>query len=173
MTDTPPSPAVLGRPGHAYEAARLRWATSKDVPLLVALWRAAYPDDATDAGQMAEWIEHGGALTLQDRDGTLLAALRWRDEGAGWRVDRVATRPAARGQGYGRWLTTKVEALAIKHSVPFLDLDLPDADGEDQLAYYRRMGYTPNDGDERTLRKVVGGEWQTVTANASASTVDA
>jgi GNAT superfamily N-acetyltransferase len=162
VTDTLPTPAVLGRPGQAYEAARLRWATSKDVPQLVVLWRTAYPDDRADALEMAEWIERGGALALQDRDGTLLAALRWRDFGDGWQVDRVATRPEARGLGYGRWLTTKVEALAIKRSVPYLELVLPEPDGEDQLAYYRRMGYAPADPSGRTLRKVVGGEWQTV-----------
>lgn len=166
MTDTLPSPAVLGRPGQAYEAARLRWATSKDVPQLVVLWRTAYPDDRADALEMADWLERGGALTLQDRDGTLLAALRWRDFGDGWRVDRVATLPAARGLGYGRWLTTKVEALAIKRSVPYLELALPDPDGEDQLAYYRRMGYVPAEGSSTTLRKVVGGEWQTVPRGA-------
>lgn len=162
MTDTLPPPPVLGRPGQAYEAARLRWAALKDVPRLVALWAAAYPADPVAPVEMAEWLEHGGALTLQDRDGTMLAALRWRDEGDGWRVDRVATRPEARGHGYGRWLATKVEALAIKHSVPWLELTLPDADGEDQVAYYRRMGYAPTTAEGRTLRKVVGGEWQTV-----------
>lgn len=168
MTDTLPPPPVVGRPGQAYEAARLRWATLKDVGRLVALWVAAYPDDPVGDAAMAEWLEHGGALTLQDRDGKLLAALRWRDEGDGWRVDRVATRPEARGQGYGRWLTTKVEALAIKHSVPWLELALPDTDGEEQLGYYRRMGYVPAGGDGHRLRKVVGGEWQTVARAAGA-----
>lgn len=162
MTDTLVSAAIVGRPGHAYEAARMRWATSRDVPRLLALWRRAYPDHVGDAGEMAGWLERGGALMLQGRDGEVLAALRWRDEGTGWRVDRVATLPDARGQGYGRWLTTKVEALAIKRSVPFLDLALPDPDGDDQLAYYRRMGYHPAAADPRVLRKTVGGEWQTV-----------
>ena len=160
-----PNPAT-GRPGHAYEAAQLRWATLADAPLLVELWRAAYPDDAAE--DVATWLEHGGALTLQDNAGRMLAALRWREEGAGWRVDRVATRPDARGQGYGRWLATKVEALAIRRNVPFLLLSLPAADAG-QLAYYERMGYRVTDepplngahrGAQRTLRKVVGGVWQ-------------
>ncbi|MBW6456096.1 MAG: GNAT family N-acetyltransferase, partial [Trueperaceae bacterium] len=98
----------------------------------------------------------------------LLAALRWREEGAGWRVDRVATRPEARGQGYGRWLATKVEALAIRKNVPFLLLSLPWADAG-QLAYYERLGYRVSDEPSRNgahqppqrhLRKVVGGVWQ-------------
>ncbi len=160
-----PNPAT-GRPGHAYEAAQLRWATLADAPRLVELWRAAYPDD--DAQDVAAWLEHGGALVLEDRMGRLLAALRWREEGAGWRVDRVATRPEARGQGYGRWLATKVEALAIRKNVPFLLLSLPEADAG-QLAYYERLGYRVTEESSRNgapraahrhLRKVVGGVWQ-------------
>lgn len=162
MTDTLAPAAVLGRPGQAYEASRIRLATTKDVPALVALWRAAYPGSVAGETDMVDWLEHGGALTMQAGDGSLLAALRWRDEGSGWRVDRIATRPEERGQGYGRWLATKVEALAIKHSIAHLSLVLPDDEGDEQLDYYRRMGYTlaPDDVDGRTLRKVVGGEWQ-------------
>ena len=163
MTDTLAPIPVASPPGRSYQAANRRWASTADAPRLAALWRLAYPDDAVTASEMAAWLEHGGALTLQDGAGTILAAMRWRVEGSGWRVDRVATRPGERGQGYGRWLATKVEALAIRHSVPHLALDLPSDDHE-QAAYYRRMGYHVVDGDaapSRTLRKVVGGVWQT------------
>lgn len=164
MTDTPAPAAVLGRPGQAYEAARLRWATHADAARLAELWRRSYPDDAAGTAEMAEWLERGGALTMQDRGGELLAALRWREEGDGWRVDRVATRPDERGQGYGRWLTTKVEALAIRRSVPYLILNLPPVEVAEQLAYYQRMGYVTVEEDADlgvTLQKAVGGEWQT------------
>lgn len=164
MTDTPPPAAVLGRPGQAYEAARLRWATHADTARLAELWRLAYPESAAGTAEMAEWLERGGALTMQDRGGALLAALRWREEAGGWRVDRIATRPEERGQGYGRWLTTKVEALAIRRSVPYLILTLPPDDLAEQVAYYQRMGYITLDEDPGlgvTLKKVVGGEWQT------------
>ncbi len=162
MTDTLEPPAVTGRPGQAYEAARIRMATSKDIGGLVTLWRLAYPESATGPAEMAGWLEHGGALLMEARDRTVFAALRWRHEESGWQVDRVATRPEERGQGYGRWLTTKVEALAIKHSISHLSLTLPDEGDDEQLAYYQRMGYAlaPDDADGRTLRKVVGGEWQ-------------
>jgi len=162
VTDTPATIPVVGRPGEAYAAAHLRWAGVADAASLAELWRAAYPEE--DASDMAAWLEHGGALTLQDRSGRLLAALRWREEADGWRVDRVASRPEERGQGFGRWLATKVEALAIRQNVPYLLLDLP-ADDAAQLAYYRRMGYRdePGEPDARgrlTLRKPVGGVWQ-------------
>jgi GNAT superfamily N-acetyltransferase len=163
VTDTVAPFPVASRPGHAYQAAHLRWASIADAPRLAALWRLAYPDDATSTPEMANWLEHGGALTLQDAAGTILAAMRWRIEGSGWRVDRVATRPEERGQGYGRWLATRVEALAIRHSVPHLSLSLP-SDDLAQEAYYRRMGYDVVDGDaapRHTLRKTVGGVWQT------------
>jgi ribosomal protein S18 acetylase RimI-like enzyme len=154
---------ITGRPGQAYEAAQLRWATIADVPRLVDLWRSAYPDAADEGtkGMMA-WLGRGGALTHRDQDGRIQAALRWREEEAGWRIDRVATRPEARGLGYGRWLATKVEALAIRHNVPYLLLDLP-VDDERALGYYERMGYRRDGdagGDSVALRKVVGGVWQ-------------
>ena len=182
MTDTLAPPPLVATPGQAYTAAHLRWASIADAPRLVALWRLAYPDDNSSVADMAQWIEHGGALTLQDGAGALLAALRWREEGRGWRVDRVATRPGERGQGYGRWLATKVEALAIRKNVPHLLLALP-VDDDEQLAYYRRMGYQvvaegtvavpPEDAagaaaaapDRVTLSKIVGGVWQTKSAS--------
>ena len=178
MTDTPAPTPVLGRPGLAYEAAEVRRATVADAPQLAALWRLAYPDESVD--DMAAWLEHGGALALRDRSGRILAALRWREEGDGWRVDRVATRPDERGQGYGRWLATMVEAMAIRQNVPYLLLSLP-ADDPEPIAYYRRMGYReaptdpgPDAGDAGatgplTLRKAVGGVWQRKSADTSAA----
>ena len=167
MTDiSAPNPAV-GRPGHAYAASQLRWATLTDAPRLAELWHLAYPGEGGD--DIAAWLEHGGALTLQDNAGRILAALRWREEGTGWRIDRVASRPEARGQGYGRWLATKVEALAIRKNVPFLLLSLPTSEAA-QLGYYHRLGYQLVDAPptsngapkpaQHTLRKVVGGVWQ-------------
>jgi GNAT superfamily N-acetyltransferase len=164
VTDTPESAAVLGRPGQAYEAARLRWATLADAQRLSDLWRLAYPDEDASAVSMRSWLERGGALMLQDRGGDLLAALPWREAEGGWQVERVATDPSERGQGYGRWLMTKVEALAIKSNIPYLWLRLPGgADDADQLPYYARMGYVVQSDDETglTLRKRVGGVWQT------------
>ncbi|CAN5830027.1 hypothetical protein BH23DEI1_BH23DEI1_05150 [soil metagenome] len=91
--------------------------------------------------------------------------LPWREADGGWQVERVATDPSERGQGYGRWLMTKVEALAIKANVPYLWLRLPGgADDDDQLPYYARMGYVVQDdavAEGLTLRKKVGGVWQT------------
>lgn len=148
----------------AYEAARLRWAGEVDADRLVGLWRAAHQDE--DAAGMAEngegmrgWLEHGGALMLEDPSGRALCAVRWRWGGDGWHVDRIATLPEARGQGFGRWLMTKLEALAIKRNVPTLTLTLAKPD---LLPYYRRMGYREDgrDGATVTLVKQVGGVWQ-------------
>lgn len=177
MTDTATPPPVVARPGQAYESTVLRWAGAADAASLSALWRQAYPEDDPD---VRPWLDHGGVLTLQDRAGRVLAALRWREDGSGWRVDRVATRPEARGLGYGRWLATQIEALAIRRNVPYLELRLP-ADAREQRAYYERMGYRPvperaDDGREAAradagagavavagailMRKQVGGVWQ-------------
>jgi GNAT superfamily N-acetyltransferase len=168
VTDTPHPAAVLGRPGQAYEAARLRWATQADAERLQALWRAAYPDAAHDDAACA-WLEHGGVLMLEDHRGTVLAALRYRHAADGWDIDRVATLPAHRGQGYGRWLMTRVEAAAIRANVPYLRLALPAHTSADQRSYYRRMGYVERDdvGESLVLHKRVGGTWQTKSPSAA------
>ncbi|MEJ2287840.1 MAG: GNAT family N-acetyltransferase, partial [Deinococcales bacterium] len=146
-------------PGRAQAPrARLRWAGLGDLEELCSLFRAARPDQGSDEAEMASWLEHGGAIVLE-ADGRALAALRWREEGTGWRVDPVASLPEERGMGYGRWLMTKVEAHAIRSNIPTLTLDLPSSE---TLAYYRRMGYRRPDPDKSpsTLVKRVGGTWQ-------------
>lgn len=165
----------------AYDAARLRWAGESDAPRLAELWRESrssdgQPQDGEDEQAMRDWLEHGGAVLLEDETGTALCAVRWRwsDDG-GWRVDRIATLEAARGMGFGRWLMTKLEALAIKRNIPTLTLDL---ERSELMPYYRRLGYRAVDpagaddttgaepADDRapdgttTLVKRVGGTWQ-------------
>lgn len=155
--------------GRAYEAARLRWAAQSDASRLAALWRASRaadgrPQDAESEAGMRDWLEHGGAVLLEDESGRALCAVRWRwGEDGGWRVGPIATLEEARGRGFGRWLMTKLEALAIKRNVPTLALDL---ERPDLLPYYRRLGYrepdgtTTDAGDTVTLVKRVGGTWQ-------------
>lgn len=153
--------------GRAYEAARLRWAGQADAPRLTRLWNLAREQEDGRAGAeapedeaaMRDWLEHGGALLLEDEEGRPLCGARWRWEGRGWRVDRIATLPQARGQGFGRWLMTKLEALAIKRNVPTLALDL---ERPELLPYYLRLGYreTASETSRRTLLKQVGGTWQ-------------
>ena len=81
-------------------------------------------------------------------------------ERGGWTVDRKSQpSPSERGQAFGRWLMTKVEALAIRHNVPELSLTL---ERDDLLPYYQRLGYRLADRSEErsTLKKRVGGTWQ-------------
>lgn len=138
--------------------ARLRWAGLRDLGALCELFRAARPEESNDEAEMAAWLEHGGAIVLE-AEGRALAALRWREEASGWRVDPVASLPEERGMGYGRWLMTKVEAHAIRSNIPTLTVALPSSEA---LPYYRRMGYRRPDpeGDPTTLVKRVGGTWQ-------------
>ena len=152
--------------GVAYEAARVRSAGLQDVQALAALYHRAWPEAGETSRTVQDWLERGGALVLESKGGALLCALRWREEGDGWRVDRVATPPEERAQGFGRWLMTKLEALAIQRNVPTLHLHLGEAQ-RDLLPYYRRMGYRVEsktvegeaEGDG-VLSKRVGGTWQ-------------
>lgn len=146
----------------AYEAARLRLAGSGDIAALTALFGQSRKQSLETEISMQAWLEHGGALVLEHAEagGHIVCALRWREEESGWCVDRIATLPEFRGQSFGRWLMTKVEALAIQRNIPWLTLEL-DEDREDLLAYYGRMGYRPVESNGQvTLRKRVGGTWQ-------------
>jgi len=160
------TPAAHIGPGSSgvYEAARLRWATERDAQALLRVWQASRRADGSDAEEetierMGDWLEHGGAVLLEDGNGSVLCAVRWRWRQDGWRVDRIATLEQARGQGFGRWLMTKLEALAIKRNVPTLTLEL---DQSELLPYYQRLGYglARRDGSVVTLVKRVGGTWQ-------------
>lgn len=144
-----------------YEAARLRQATLQDAPSLTTLYNRARDNQNETVQSMLGWLEHGGALLLESDENEILCALRWQEEGAGWRVDRIATLPAARGQSYGRWLMTKVEALAIRTNISTLTLTLDEV-RDDLLTYYQRMGYQITQQGETsvTLEKRVGGMWQ-------------
>lgn len=161
VTQTPEFPAhPKAMPGQAYEAARLRHAEFRDIPKLLELYKNALCKEVSEEDLM-QWLETGGALVLENAQGQMLCALRWREEGDGWQVDRVATLPEARNQGFGRWLMTKVEALAIRTNIPTLTLILDEV-RDDLLAYYQRMGYevTQQHSLGVTLSKRVGGTWQ-------------
>ena len=155
VSNPPPQTSEL------YEAARLRQANLQDAPSLTNLYNRARATQAETVQSMLVWLEHGGALLLESDANEMLCALRWQEEGAGWRVDRIATLPAARGQSYGRWLMTKVEALAIRTNISTLTLTLDEV-RDDLLNYYQRMGYQITDQaeDSVTLEKRVGGMWQ-------------
>ncbi|MEX2540423.1 MAG: GNAT family N-acetyltransferase [Trueperaceae bacterium] len=152
--------ALLAPAGEAYQAAKLRWATLADCERLRTLFATARPDEPEGDDSMPEWLEHGGALLLEDQQGRALCAVRWREaSGRGWQLDRIATVPDSHGLGFGRWLMTKVEALAIRYNVPSLTVSLMDGD---DVGYYRRLGYdVVDDGSVApVVRKRVGGTWQ-------------
>lgn len=146
----------------ARHTARLRAATQGDVPALAALYRRAWNDPGETEEEVGAWLEAGGILLVEksrETGGEPICALRWREAPYGWEVGRLATLEAYRGQGLGRWLLTKLEALAIQHNVPELRLTL-GAEQAHLLPYYGRMGYRACGEEPLTLRKRVGGVWQ-------------
>lgn len=170
MVEGPPS-AALGST-RAYEAARLRWGVESDAAPLASLWQEAQQADgrvggeAETAAALREWMEHGGVVLLENEQNVALCAIRWRWHQDGWMIDPIATRPEARGQGFGRWLMTKLEALAIKRNVPTLRLRL---ERQDLAPYYRRLGYVQDNtaSEPNMWVKRVGGTWQRQTEAAS------
>ncbi len=154
-----PTSAVLpGKPGTAYAAVRLHTASETDAGRLAELYAQVRPGPLGTSVGLRPWLANGAALFVQEAGGRIVAAIAWRAEGEGWRVAPIATLPSHRGLGYGRWLMTHLEALAIRGNVPFLALRIDDPE---LLPYYRRLGYRSSEDDELELRKRVGGTWQT------------
>jgi GNAT superfamily N-acetyltransferase len=139
-------------------AAKLHNATYADAEALTRLYRAAWAEGEEER-VVQGWLEGGGALYFAI-DRTIVCALRWRETPYGWEVGRLATLPEYRGQGFGRWLMTRLEALAIQHNIPELQLTLGASQAE-LLPYYTRMGYRACGPDAPLiLCKRVGGVWQ-------------
>ena len=153
-----PSPAVLPKkPGSDYAPPRLREATVADAAALADLYAVARPRLGLGAADFRAWLALNGALLVEEEVDGVGAALRYQEEGDGWRVEPIVTHPEHRGQAYGRWLMTKVEADAIRTNVPCLTLTLTDPA---VLPYYHRLGYRPSGTDPLELSKRVGGVWQ-------------
>ena len=145
------------RLGTGFTSPRMRAATSADADRLAALWRRARPGSGVGVAELKAWLASNRALLLEDAAGHALAAIRYQEEAGGWRVEPIVTDPEQRGQGFGRWLMTALEASAIRENVAFLALDVEAAS---TLSYYRRLGYRPHGDDDMKLRKRVGGMWQ-------------
>jgi GNAT superfamily N-acetyltransferase len=145
---------------HSYEAARLHLADIVDADQLSRFFNDVEPSAEESATSMEQWLEYGGALVVENSEGDIVSALRWRESGEGWQLDHIVTDSNYRNMGYGRWLLTKVEALAIQRNVAMLRVLLPE-DQHYLEPYYLRMGYTrEGDGTHVTLAKQVGGMWQ-------------
>ncbi|MEZ4606379.1 MAG: GNAT family N-acetyltransferase [Deinococcales bacterium] len=146
------------------EAVYMRLAEFRDMEKLIKLYEEAWDSDECET--MEGWLEQGGAMLIEHSNGRLLAALRWQEQVGGegvWQLDPIATLPKYRSQGFGRWLITKVEALAIEQNVPQLRLELEkNADLTTLLPYYQRLGYLQNEENQQkiSLSKAVGGMWQ-------------
>lgn len=149
------------------EGAKLRLAAYRDIPQLSKLYQEARAlqssseNDANTEATMEAWLEQGGAMLLELKDGSVLGAVRWQEQPDGWQLDPIATLPAYRQRGIGRWLLTVVESLAIKRNVASLRLDLK-SEQKEALPYYQRLGYSnqPNGDATIHLHKRVGGIWQ-------------
>ncbi len=152
-----PQSSVLPKRPDGFTSPRMRDATSADAACLARLWAKARPEAGLKEADFREWLATGRTLMLEDAAGQALAAVRYREEEGGWRVEPIVTDPGQRGQGFGRWLMTTLEASAIRENVAFLALDVQAAT---TLPYYRRLGYRPHTADEMKLRKRVGGMWQ-------------
>ena len=132
---------------------QLRRAQLGDAARLASLFSIG--GSSISSNQMAERLEHGGALFFEDDQGPV-SALCWQETSAGWKLSQTVLRDGQSGDSHGRWLMTQVESLAIRLNIPWLSLDLADSSN---LDWYRRLGYEPQAGKPHLLAKKVGGTW--------------
>lgn len=136
-------------------AATVRLAGLTDAANIAQLMRGS---NLVTLEEVAETLEQGGALLLEDKSGILLCVLMWLETGEGWTLQQPAVLEAYRHQELDRWVLTRLEALAIQRNIPVLNMQLED---ETLLPYYKRMGYRLEAQDNLLLSKRVGGTWQT------------
>jgi GNAT superfamily N-acetyltransferase len=154
------NPKATSTGQHSYEAARLHLAEIVDAHTLCDFYNHVEPNAGETETSMRKWLEGGGALVVENDDGSIVSVLRWRECTDGWQLDHIVTSDEYHNRGYGRWLMTKVEALAIQSNIATLHVALPK-EQYDLEPYYQRMGYARDDGtNEVTLSKHVGGTWQ-------------
>lgn len=139
-----------------YSAAKVRLAGLADAANIAQLMRFGSKPPTLE--EVANSLEQGGALLLEDKSGNLLCVLMWLETGEGWTLQQPAVLEAYRDQELDRWVLTKLEALAIQRNIPVLNMQLED---ETLLPYYKRMGYRLEAQDNLLLSKRVGGTWQT------------
>lgn len=155
MKTTAVLPAKRGEHTPRFVLRRAQYGAPGLLDQLVELYQNARPNNPPTREYLQGWLDAGGVLYITDSDRRLLGALLWREAAGGWRVDPIATLQDQRGNGFGRWLMTQLEAFAIRENIPFLETRITR---EELLPYYRRLGYRVVDG--LTLRKTVGGQWQ-------------
>lgn len=152
----------------SYDAARVREARLRDAPAIAELYEQSWPEREVDEETIRGWLEHGGALMLEDDEGRAVSVLCWTEKPYGWQLDPLAIRADYREHGLERWLMTKAEALAIQDSVASLHLHFGKKyvgeSYDDWLTFYRRLGYQVSEENEVDaevhLSKQIGGTWQ-------------
>lgn len=145
-----PRPVTGGGPG---ETLLLKRAGPAD-----AEWLAGFASGEAGPGaaELSDCIEFGGVVWYET-DGNPVAVLCWREISGGWELRPIELRDASRDTPHDRWLLTHVEALAIRHNIPSLTIQLTDLGN---LDYYQRLGYEPEFPGSRRLHRRVGGTWQ-------------
>ncbi len=123
-----------------------------------AEWLAGFAggDAGLGAAELSDCIEFGGVVWYET-GGSPVTVLCWREISGGWELKPIEPRDASPDTPYGRWLLTHVEALAIRHNIPSLTIQLTD---QGNLDYYQRLGYEPEFPGSRRLLRRVGGTWQ-------------
>ena len=122
----------------------IRAATMDDMPALIELWTAAgltfRPGDVPAELQAVLARDPELVLLADDGQGLAAAVLGTFDGRRGW-VNRLATRPGQRGQGYATALLAELERRLAAKGCRKVNL-LIEADNQPVTSFYEQNGYS-------------------------------
>jgi predicted N-acetyltransferase YhbS len=125
---------------------RVRLATRKDIPIIVAIVNRAFQvesfflmHDRTDVENVTEMFEKGAYL-LAERAGQILGAVYFEKRGERAYFGMLSVEPETKGQGLGRLLIDAVEEHARDQGCVAMDITVVNLRTE-LPPFYRRFGY--------------------------------
>lgn len=127
-------------------AYRIRLATPNDIPALVAMINSAFAIEAflegtrTDAARLAEEMEKGQILLLEDPSGAPLASVYAQERGDHGYLGMLAVSPVAQGLGLSRRLVEAVEERFRNAGLKAIEISVLSLRPE-LLPIYRRYGF--------------------------------
>ena len=125
----------------------IRTAGADDVPRIVALLNAAFAmerafvdRDRTSAAEIAQYLETGTFLVVDDEDGALTSCMYLEQRGDRVYLGMLAVNPTEQGRGLGRQMMAAAERQAASLGCHAIDIRIVDRRTE-LPPFYRSLGF--------------------------------
>lgn len=123
---------------------------------VIALWQACgltrpWNDPRKDVAR--KLAAQPDLFLVGEEDGQIVAAAMCGYEGHRGSVNYLGVLPSHRGKGYGRAMMEHIQALLLARGCPKINL-LVRTGNEQVLAFYRELGYAPDEAVSLSLRLI-------------------